>query len=185
MIIRELTPDEVEKNINPLIPEAFADTFSYSIFDVRTQKEIDEYPRLASNFNKREFIYLGVFDESGNIMGWSISYQARRYELYTQTSVVLPAFRRRGIYSEITKTILNLAKEKGYQMVTSYHVVSNNAVIIAKLKLGFRISGFELSDDYGSLVKMTCFLNEKRARMYDFRAGTLRPDEEMKAIFRL
>jgi ribosomal protein S18 acetylase RimI-like enzyme len=185
MTIRELTQQEFDELIFPLMSTAFADTFSYSIFDVRTEKELEQFPRLKDNFRKREFIYLGAFDSSGEIAGYSISYQARTYELYTQTSVVLPQYRRKGIYTSLTKKVLEMALEKGYQMITSNHVTSNNSVIMAKLKLGFKITGFEIYDDFGSLVKLTYFLNEKRSRMFDVRTGFVRPDEEMKGLLKI
>lgn len=185
MIVKELTQEEADDKIMPLITGAFADTFTYQSIDTRTQIEVEQTPRLKENFRKREFIYLGAYDESGELMGYSISYQARNFELYTQTSVILPQHRRKGVYSELTKTTLKLAGEKGYQMVTSNHVASNNAVIIAKLKLGFKISGFELVDDFGALLKMTYYLNDKRARMFDVRTAFRKPDEDLKGLLKL
>lgn len=185
MIIRELTQEEADEKIYPLLNEAFADTFGYSIFDVRNELELQQFPRLKDSFRKREFIFLGAFKEADQLMGYSISFQARTYELYTQTSVVLPEHRRKGIYTALTKNILKLAEEKGYQMVTSNHVASNNAVIMAKLKLGFYISGFELLDDFGALVKCTYFLNEKRNRMYNVRTSLKRPDQDLRDLLKL
>lgn len=185
MIIRELTQEEVDLEINPLVATAFLETFSYPVLDVRTQNELEQFPTLKENFRKREFVFLGAYQESGELMGYSISYQARTYELYTQTSVVLPEYRRKGVYTEMTKSIIRIAGEKGYQMVTSNHVASNNSVIVAKLKLGFFISGFELVDDFGALVKLTYYLNEKRSRMYNVRTAFRRPDEDLKELLRL
>lgn len=185
MIIRELTQEEADEKIYPLITGAFSDTFTYSVFDVRTEHELQAFPRLKDSFRKREFIFLGAFNESDELMGYSISFQMRSLELYTQTSVVLPEHRRKGIYTELTKNILRLAGEKGYQMVTSNHVASNNSVIMAKLKLGFYISGFELVDDFGALVKMTYFLNEKRTRMFNVRTALRRPDQDLRELLKL
>lgn len=185
MIIRELTQEEADEKIYPLITDAFSETFSYSVFDVRTEAELLAFPRLKESFRKREFLFLGAFSDSDELMGYSISFQMRSLELYTQTSVVLPAHRRKGIYTALTKKILEVASGKGYQMVTSNHVASNNAVIMAKLKLGFYISGFELVDDYGALVKLTCFLNEKRSQMFNVRTSFRRPDEEQKKLLKI
>ncbi len=185
MIIRELTQEEADEKIYPLINGAFADTFGYSVFDIRTELELQQFPRLKDGFRKREFVFLGAFNNVGDLMGFSISYQMRVYELYTQTSVVLPEHRRKGIYSELTRNVLRIAGEKGYQMVTSNHVASNNSVIMAKLKLGFFISGFELVDDFGALVKMTYYLNEKRSRMYHVRTSLRRPDQDLKDLLKL
>lgn len=185
MKIREIAPEQIESVIFPIMRSTFAQNFSYNVLDVRTPKELEGYDILKTNFNMREWINLGAFDENENLMGFSLSYQARIYELYTQTSIVLPEFRRKGIYTALTKQILEIAKKKGYQMVTSNHVNSNNTVIMAKLKLGYKISGFEISDDFGSMVKLTHYVNEKRAKMFDVRTGYVRPDDEMKSLLKL
>ncbi len=185
MIIRELKHEEADKIIYPLISSAFADTFTYSALETRTQSELEQFERLKDSFRQRDFIFLAAFNENNDLMGFSISFQLRIYEIYTQTSVVLPEYRRKGVYSELTKAILKKAGEMGYQMVTSNHVASNNAVIVAKLKLGFSISGFELVDDFGALVKLTFYLNEKRARMYNVRTALRRPDQDLKDLLKL
>lgn len=185
MNIRELSQEEADEKLYPLINGAFADTFGYPTFETRTDLETQQFPKLRDNFRRREFIFLGAFSDTDELMGFSISYQMRNYELYTQTSVVLPEHRRKGIYTALTKMNLKLAGEKGYQMVTSNHVASNNSVIMAKLKLGFYISGFELVDDFGALVKLTHFLNEKRERMYHVRTSLKRPEQDLKDLLKL
>ncbi len=109
----------------------------------------------------------------------------RMYELYTMNSVILPEFRRKGLYSMLVKETVKEARALGYQMVTSNHVISNNAVIIAKLKLGFNISGIEVFDDFGMTVKLTCHLNETRKKAFDFRTGLTRPDDEIRKLMQL
>ena len=154
------------------------------MFNVRTETELNAFPRLKERFDNRELLYLVAYD-GDKVAGWSASYQSKIYELYTKNSVVLPEYRRRGIYSLLTKRILNLARERGYQMVSSHHVVANNSVIVAKLKMEFFITGYELTDDYGSLVKMTYFINEKRRKAFEVRSGIKKPDAEMKEILNI
>lgn len=184
MIIRELTQEEADIIIYPLVNSSFENTFSYPVMNLRTQTEIDAFPRLKESFRKREFLFLAAYEEE-DFLGFSISFQARSYELYTQTSVVLENHRRKGIYTALTRHIQNWARVKGYQMITSNHVAANNSVIVAKLKLGFKITGFELVDDFGSLVKLTYFVNETRDRLFDVRSGLRRPDEGERKILNL
>ena len=68
-------------------------------------------------------------------------------------SGVANAERRKGVYSQLVKAVLGHAESRGYAAVTSRHVAANVAVIIAKLRLSFQISGFEYSEVYGPLVR--------------------------------
>jgi len=57
--------------------------------------------------------------------------------------------------------------------VRSRHVTENRAVQIAKLKLGFYITGSEYSEEYGFLVRMTYFLQEERLKLFLGRSAPL------------
>jgi hypothetical protein len=85
----------------------------------------------------------------------------------------------------MVRHVLAEARKQGFQIVTSKHVATNNAVIIAKLKLGFKISGIDLSDEYGTLVKLTYYLNETRQSVAEFRAGQIKPTRKLKKIFKI
>ncbi|MES2528937.1 MAG: GNAT family N-acetyltransferase [Bdellovibrionota bacterium] len=185
MIIKVLEESEFESFFNDLMPKAFADRFAYSIMQVRTERELQNFKELKDAFSGRESYYLGAYTDDGKLMGWSASYQGKVYELYTKNSVVLPEYRRMGVYSELTRAVLKHAEERGFQMVCSHHNASNNSVIIAKMKLGFYITGCEVSDDFGTLVKMTKYLNPAREKAFHVRTGHERPDLEMKELLRI
>ena len=61
--------------------------------------------------------------------------------------------------------------------------MTNNAVIIPKLKAGFVISGFEVSDRFGTLVQLSYYFNPLRRKMMDVRVGQRKPDEEIRKLF--
>ena len=84
------------------------------------------------------------------------------------------AERRTGIYSELARLVIDEAKSRGYSVIWSRHAANNNAVIVAKLKLGFFVSGFEYSEVYGPLVRLTYLLREKRRQLYQARAKPIR-----------
>lgn len=69
--------------------------------------------------------------------------------------------------------------------VSSYHVCTNNAVIIPKLKAGFHIVGMELWDDTGVVVRLLKQLNEVRQEVLEFRAGAKQPSERVKKTLKL
>ncbi len=71
------------------------------------------------------------------------------------------------------KKVLELTSAEGFSAVRSRHVCTNNAVLIAKLKLGFMINGFEQDETMGTLVRTIFHHNELRRRSAYFRAGKI------------
>lgn len=66
------------------------------------------------------------------------------------------------------------AEAQGYSSVRSRHAAANAAVIIAKLRLGFQVSGFEYSEVHGPLVQLTYLVSEARRKLYEARASPIR-----------
>ena len=112
------------------------------------------------------------------LVGWSQGYRQGRTEFYMLNSGVASVERRKGIYSQLVRAILDHATSLGYSKVTSRHSAANSAVIIAKLRLGFQVSGFEYSEVYGPLVQLTYFVHEARKRLYLARAASIRTSSQ-------
>ena len=108
------------------------------------------------------------------LVGWSQGYRQGKSEFYMLNSGVASTERRRGVYSELVKAVLAHATSQGYSKVTSRHAASNTAVLIAKLRLGFQVSGFEYSEVYGPLVQLTFIVSELRRRLYRIRSASIR-----------
>ncbi len=89
-------------------------------------------------------------------------------------SGVVPEERNRGIYSQLVRLVIEHARLQGYVAILSRHAANNNAVIIAKLKLGFFVSGFEYSEVYGPLVRLTFLLGNLRRTLYQNRSTPIR-----------
>jgi hypothetical protein len=79
--------------------------------------------------------------------------------------------------------VIELVTKQGFQLITSSHNATNSAIIIPKLKAGFIITGFELSDTFGLLVNLTYYTNATRRKIMDFKAGQTRPDDELRRLF--
>lgn len=124
-------------------------------------------PELPSLFGVAAF-------RGSDLVGWSQGFRQGRREFYMLNSGVRTTERRQGVYTNMVRAILAHANEQGYQRVTSRHAATNNAVIIAKLRLGFRVSGFEYSEVYGPLAQLTFFVSEARDRLYRVRASSIR-----------
>lgn len=56
-------------------------------------------------------------------------------------------------------------------MVESRHHPTNNAILIAKLKLGFHVAGLELSVDWGTLVQLERPLTDAYRELLAYRCG--------------
>ncbi|WP_437806980.1 GNAT family N-acetyltransferase [Sorangium sp. So ce1078] len=94
-------------------------------------------------------------------------------------SIVHPDHRKRGLYGEIVRRVLAYTRELGFDYVVSEHAPSNNAVLIAKLKAGFRIVALELDAAVGPGLNLRYFHNEAHLRAYEFRCGLARLDERL------
>jgi len=116
---------------------------------------------------------IGAF-RGDSLVGWTFARPEGSSHLYMINSGVTPAERRQGIYSELVRLVLEHAKSRGYVAVLSRHAASNNAVIVAKLKSGFFVSGFEYSEVYGPLVRLTFLVGKLRRTLHQTRSSPIR-----------
>ena len=63
------------------------------------------------------------------------------------------------------------SQELGWQSISSRHLLTNNPIIIAKLKLRFLINGIEIDPVHGSLLRMTYHHNSLLSEAARFRVG--------------
>lgn len=115
-------------------------------------------------------IRLGAF-EGTQLIGWSCGWFERGAILYMANSAVVPWWRRRGVYSALVSRMIRLATDARCGLVRSRHATFNQPVLVAKLKLGFVITGTEYSEELGLLVRMSYFATEQRRREFEVRAG--------------
>jgi ribosomal protein S18 acetylase RimI-like enzyme len=108
------------------------------------------------------------------LVGWTFARREGASHLLMINSGVAAAERRRGIYSELARLVLEHARSRGCVAVLSRHSANNNPVIVAKLKLGFFVSGFEYSEVYGPLVRLTYLVGELRRTLYAARSSPIR-----------
>ena len=111
----------------------------------------------------------------GALVGWSQGYREGTNQFYMLNSGVAIPERRKGVYSRLVSALLAHAEATGYTSVRSRHTAANSAVIVAKLKLGFQVSGFEYSEVYGPLVQLTYLVGQARRELYESRAAPIRP----------
>jgi GNAT superfamily N-acetyltransferase len=111
---------------------------------------------------------------AGNaLVGWSYGFADRVEGFYMASSAVLDGHRRKGLYTAMADAVLGLARQAGFHFVHSRHVCTNNPILLAKLGMGFHITGFELTPDMGSLVTLEKPLIEAREHALRARSGAV------------
>ena len=122
--------------------------------------------------------YQLVAKENDKIIGWSFGIQKTFEDFYMVNSAVFLEYRRQGIYTKLMELAMEHITDLGFQRIYSRHKMSNNAVIIPKLKAGFVITGFEVNDVFGNLVELSYYSNPRRRELLEVRTGMRRPSEE-------
>lgn len=126
--------------------------------------------RLKAIQKRRDMRRIGIF-AGDTLAALTVGWQDDDERYYMALSLVLPEHRRRGLYSALVRESVARARAGGYSEVWSRHVATNNPVIIAKLKLGFTVSGVELMPAHGVMVRLTCPLSPGMQAAMDVRSG--------------
>ena len=69
--------------------------------------------------------YILFYNEVDQPVGWSYGLMHDAITFFMSWSAILPAYRRRGIYSAFLRYFLPYLQALGYQRVTSNHMVTN------------------------------------------------------------
>jgi hypothetical protein len=158
----------------------------YSNDDVYTKKELSTFKKLREKFSSQHHykLNLALFYKN-EFVGWTWGFQETPTVFYMCNSAILPKHRRKNLYSCLAKELVRRVSEKGFMKIYSKHIITNNDILIAKLKLGFKITTFELSDSFGTMVHLTYFPQKIKNEILDFRSGLNRPNKKIKKIFKL
>jgi GNAT superfamily N-acetyltransferase len=176
-----MSREELQPYIARLMPAAFAELQHLPPGYAYTEAEDAAVERLARGLAARIILAIGLFHH-GDCVGWHVSNQLDAVTLEMTSTGVAPAHRRRGLYRALLPVVLSRARADGFQLVSSRHNLSNNAVIIPKLKAGFVISGFEVSDRFGTLARLSYLFNPVQRKVFDVRVGQKRLDDETREL---
>ena len=161
-----------EPAFSALTEEAFSDYKTSELLTDVANAEAAARPETPNAVDEGA-LRIGAF-RGDFLVGWTFARPEGASHLYMINSGVTPAERRQGIYSELVRLVIEHARSRGYVAVLSRHAANNNAVIVAKLKLGFFVSGFEYSEVYGPLVRLTFLVGELRRSLYRTRSSPIR-----------
>ncbi len=116
------------------------------------------------------------------LVGWSFGWQESPTTFFMGASVVTKDFRGKGYYSKMVHKIFEITKQEGFQSVSSFHIATNNPILIAKLKLGFNVTGMQLDAIHGILIKLVYNHNELLSAATRFRAGAISEEKILKTL---
>jgi len=134
----------------------------------------ERHAELRQSLPKAERIRIGAFD-GDRLVGYSQGWFEVGGGFYIGSSAVDPDCRRQGVYTRLLRAIEQAVRERGGITISSQHVATNNAVLIAKLKLGYVIAGTEYVDAMGLLVRLVLHLTAERGALFAARTGMLVP----------
>jgi len=182
--IRVCDADEFNKIVGTLKNDIFKnDTLSVWPIEIQTEQETAKLAVLNEGYRNHFHLYLLLMC-GDQLAGWSSGYQDTKESFCMSNSAILPVHRERGLYSNLLDVALRLLTEKGFQRIWSSHTVTNNRIIIPKMKRGFVITGTSFNEMAGSLVHLTYYTSSLRKKIMDFRSGH-RTDQQIKDIFKI
>lgn len=146
-----------------------------------SEAEVRASHELGRVLGKVFALRIGAY-QGDRLVGWSHGFQDGSDSFLMSSSAVLPAYRRRGLYTKLVGAVLERTRAVGFQIIHSKHGLNNNPVLIAKLKIGFTIAGLEISDLHGALVHLRYLLNERPAAIAEMQVGASRLDHEIAAM---
>lgn len=183
--IKELSATEFKPFFNQHKMSVFENDHSYVLRDLLEDLELDKMKDLEKDLGQPYKLYLAIFDKNENFVAWTFGFQENSTTFYMCNSAVLPEHRGKGLYKALLNRCIDILRDKGLQLIYSRHNATNNAVIIPKLKAGFIISKMEIDDIFGVLIHLHFYTNKDRRKIMDYRCGQLRPDSQIKQIFKL
>lgn len=177
---------EVAKDINEFDdffmtnrPKIFGSNIDLNLRSILSEEELFQRKELNKNLGTPYKLGIYILHNDERI-GWFKGQQIDFETFYMINTAIFPSHQNKGIYKRLLPGILEMLKAKGFQKVFSRHIATNNQVLIPKLREGFLITGFEISEMFGVLIHLTYFFNETRRKVIQYRVGEITPDGNIK-----
>lgn len=127
-----------------------------------------------ARFDQLENLYcLLMLDDE--CVGWHFGFQDGPLSYYMCNSAILPEYQRNGFYTFLATQVMAEVQSRGYLKIKSRHHPTNTAVLVAKLKLGFIVSGMQLSANFGTLLELEWNASSKVNDVMKIRCGAKKP----------
>lgn len=122
--------------------------------------------------------YTWLVGHGGQVVGWHASRQSDTRTAYMANTALLPAHRGHGLYTRLLPVVLAFLRDQGYDLVRSRHHATNSAVLIPKLRTGFRLQGLEVGE-HGVMAVLIHSFDALYHEYMDVRSGLTRPTGEV------
>lgn len=116
------------------------------------------------------FLFLGPNKQA---IGWHMGEAEDFQTFYMRNTGILPAYQGHGLYGSFLNAFISYLGELGYERISSQHKPTNKSILILKLKQGFVIGGLEMTENWGSLVKMVRILPRDRRESFFRQFGDM------------
>lgn len=182
---KQMDAAEFEPQFLKIRSLVFENTFEFRVREALSTKELMRMEQLDRAFVKRERLRIGIFHKMKTFIGWHFGGQYPFGKFYMSNSGIVPEHQNKGVYSALLPHIIEMVRDKGYQSIFSRHAATNNAVLVPKLRAGFKITSVEIDDRWGVLIHLTYFFNPLRRKALSFRTGEVIPDAELRRYLSL
>lgn len=147
-------------------PEVFFDFWT-----PREEGEKEDKARLTASMggDRLEDFWVARDGQAVVMMACGHQIDGRVYRMWH--THVHPDHRGKGLYAEYLRRTLAYTRDLGFRVVVSEHAPSNNAVIIAKLKAGFRIYALEMNAGVGPSLCLRYYHDPVELAAYEYRCG--------------
>lgn len=130
--------------------------------------------RKSRSFYYREVGDFFVFRKGTQLAGVFCGHAMDWASYYLRWAFVLPQYRGQGIWQKFLKYFFSCLKNYDVDIVQGDVSPSNLVEIHLFTKLGFVITGQQLSERWGALLHFTKYLNEKNFTAFEFQFCTQR-----------
>ncbi len=137
--------------------------------------------RLLESMNANRLQDYWAARKDGEVILMFSSHQVDEHLYRMWHSHLHPKYRGRGIYKDYLQRMIAYTKELGFEAIVSEHAPNNNAVLIAKLKAGFRIYSMEIDPMVGVSICLRYFHVPEHLAAYEFRCGYATLNENLLA----
>lgn len=144
-----------------------------------SESEKDKIKKLSKNLDSLFKLFIKITCKD-KLVGWTYGKQLDNETFEMVNTGIFHEHRGKGLYKLLLQEIFKLVQDKGFQKISSRHHASNNNIIVPKLQSGFIITGLEIDDKFGLLVKLTYTFNSTRKEITNFRIGNQKLNKELE-----
>jgi GNAT superfamily N-acetyltransferase len=170
--IRPVAKKEVMELVAKSYATVFPDRGDTPCFRMSPErrKKAQDFWKMYDVLHHEWFLFL---DPKGKPIGWHMGEAEDFQTFYMRNTGILPEYQGRGLYRAFLKAFSAYLGELGYERISSQHKPTNKSILILKLKQGFVIGGFEMTENWGALVKMVKIIPQDRRESFFRQFGDM------------